>query len=68
MGSGLCLSVRVCTESLGKISQEIDSINRQLANGALDDLAVQHRYLGYRYGEGPGQDGAAAGQPGEGAN
>tara|TARA_B100001179_G_scaffold134922_1_gene96972 strand:- start:2001 stop:2774 length:774 start_codon:yes stop_codon:yes gene_type:complete len=55
-------------EGLGKISQEIDSINRQLANGALDDLAVQHRYLGYRYGEGPGQDGAAAGQPGEGAN
>jgi hypothetical protein len=41
-------------EGLGKISGEIDAINRKIADGALDDLAVQHRYLGYRYGEGAG--------------
>ena len=40
-------------EGLGKISGEIDAINRKIADGALDDLAVQHRYLGYRYGDGP---------------
>ena len=40
-------------EGLSKISGEIDSINRKIADGALDDLAVQHRYLGYRYGDGP---------------
>ena len=40
-------------EGLAKISGEIDSINRKIADGALDDLAVQHRYLGYRYGDGP---------------
>lgn len=39
-------------EGLGKISGEIDAINRKIADGALDDLAVQHRYLGYRYGAG----------------
>ena len=39
-------------EGLGKISGEIDAINRKIADGALDDLAVQHRYLGYRYGDG----------------
>jgi len=38
-------------ESLGKISGEIDSVTRQLADGALDDLAIRTRYLGYRYGE-----------------
>jgi len=37
-------------ESLGKISKEIDSVTRQLADGALDDLAVKTRYLDYRYG------------------
>ena len=42
-------------ESLGKISQEIDHVTRQLADGALDDLAVRTRYLDYRYG--------AAGEP-----
>ncbi|OYW45890.1 MAG: hypothetical protein B7Z08_01465 [Sphingomonadales bacterium 32-68-7] len=36
--------------SLGKISAEIDSVTRQLADGALDDLAIQTRYLDYRYG------------------
>jgi hypothetical protein len=39
------------TESLGKISGEIDSITRQLAQGSLDDLAIKHRYLDYKYGE-----------------
>ena len=37
-------------ESLGKISAEIDSVTRQLADGALDDLAIRTRYLDYRYG------------------
>lgn len=40
------------TDSLGKISQEIGSVTRQLADGALDDLAIKNRYLEYRYGEG----------------
>ena len=44
------------TEGLGKISREIDSVTRQLADGALDDLAVRHRYLDYRYGEGAGKE------------
>jgi hypothetical protein len=38
------------TESLGKISAEIDAVTRQLADGALDDLAIKTRYLEYRYG------------------
>ncbi len=42
-------------DSLGKISQEIDRVTRQLADGALDDLAIKTRYLDYRYG--------AAGEP-----
>ncbi|MEW4448883.1 hypothetical protein [Qipengyuania sp. JC766] len=33
------------TESLGNISKEIDAVTRQLADGALDDLAIRHRYL-----------------------
>ncbi|MBT2134865.1 hypothetical protein KK137_11020 [Croceibacterium sp. LX-88] len=37
-------------ESLGKISNEIDRVTRQLADGALDDLAIRTRYLDYRYG------------------
>ena len=44
-------------EGLSKISGEIDSINRKIADGALDDLAVQTRYLGYRYGDGPEGEG-----------
>lgn len=44
------------TEGLGRISREIDSVTRQLADGALDDLAVRHRYLDYRYGEGAGKE------------
>jgi hypothetical protein len=39
------------TEGLGKISNEIDSITRQLAQGSLDDLAIKHRYLDYKYGD-----------------
>ena len=38
-------------ESLGKISSEIDQVTRQLAAGALDDLAVRTRYLDYKYGD-----------------
>ncbi len=38
------------TESLGKISGEIDSVTRQLASGAIDNLAIQTRYLDYKYG------------------
>lgn len=37
-------------ESLGKISTEIDQVTRQLAAGALDDLAIRTRYLDYKYG------------------
>ncbi len=40
------------TDSLGKISGEIDSITRQLAEGSLDDLAIKHRYLDYKFGAG----------------
>lgn len=40
------------TQSLGKISREIDEVTRQLADGALDDLAIRSRYLDYRYGAG----------------
>ncbi|MEY4159743.1 MAG: hypothetical protein RLZZ136_364, partial [Pseudomonadota bacterium] len=38
------------TDSLGKISTEIDSVTRQLAEGKLDALAIQNRYLDYKYG------------------
>ena len=40
------------TESLSKISKEIDHVTRQLAEGSLDDLAIKTRYLEYKYGEG----------------
>jgi hypothetical protein len=39
-------------DGLGKISQEIDEISRQMATGDLDALAVRGRYLDYKYGEG----------------
>lgn len=39
------------TSGLGKISDEIDRVTRQLAEGSLDDLAVRTRYLDYKYGE-----------------
>lgn len=38
-------------ESLGKISTEIDSVTRQLAAGAIDNLAITTRYLDYKYGD-----------------
>lgn len=41
------------SESLGRISGEIDQITRDLAAGEIDGLAVRTRYLGYKYGEGP---------------
>lgn len=40
------------TQGLQKISNEIDSIARQLAQGSLDNLAITHRYLDYKYGDG----------------
>lgn len=39
------------TESLTRLSGEVDRVTRKLAEGALDDLAVKARYLDYRYGE-----------------
>ena len=39
-------------DSLGKISTEIDSVTRQLASGAIDNLAITTRYLDYKYGAG----------------
>lgn len=39
-------------DSLGRISHEIDSVTRQLAEGQIDNLAVQTRYLDYKYGAG----------------
>ena len=38
------------TDSLGKLSGEIDRVTRRLAEGAMDDLAIKDRYLDYRYG------------------
>lgn len=46
---------------LKTISDEIDSITRQLAVGAIDNLAITTRYLDYKYGdaidEAPGEPG-----------
>ena len=38
-------------EGLQTISTEIDSVTRQLAAGALDNLAIKTRYLEYKYGD-----------------
>ncbi len=38
-------------DSLRAISREIDTATRQLAEGALDALAVRTRYLDYKYGD-----------------
>jgi hypothetical protein len=43
---------RQLEEGLKVIGREIDSINRQLAEGSLDDLAIRTRYLDYKYGDG----------------
>jgi hypothetical protein len=40
------------SESLGRISVEIDGITRRLATGEIDGLAVQTKFLGYKYGDG----------------
>ncbi len=40
------------THSLTNIAKELDSINRQLSTGAMDDLAIKHRYIDYKYGTG----------------
>lgn len=47
-------------ESLGLISNEIDSVTRQLASGAIDDLAIKTRYLDYKYGAGVEPEGTGA--------
>ena len=39
------------TDALGKVSGEIDQITRQLATGDIDKLAIQTRYLDYKYGD-----------------
>lgn len=39
------------TDSLAKISNEIDSVTRQLAAGSIDNLAIKTRYLEYKYGD-----------------
>ena len=41
---------RQLVEGLERISGEIDVVTRQLAEGALDELATRSRYLDYRYG------------------
>ncbi|WP_420381650.1 hypothetical protein [Novosphingobium sp.] len=38
------------TEGLAKISDEIDALSRRLAEGDIDSLATEARYLDYRYG------------------
>ena len=46
------------TGSLATISQEIDAATRSLAEGALDRLAIQSRYLDNKYAE-PGESAPA---------
>lgn len=46
------------TESLTKLSGEVDRVTRRLAEGALDDLAIRSRYLEYRYGGAEALEGA----------
>ena len=48
-------------DSLQLISGEIDSVTRQLASGALDDLAIKTRFLDYKYGGAIEGEGPAAG-------
>jgi len=43
---------RQLEDGLALIGRELDSINRQLAEGSLDDLAIRTRYLDYKYGDG----------------
>ncbi len=48
-------------DSLGKISVEIESVTRQLADGSIDDLAIKARYLDYKYGAGLTDEGRSQG-------
>lgn len=54
--SGGRIPDRDLVDSLGKISAEIDSVTRQLADGDIDKLAIRSRYLDYKYGEKPEGD------------
>jgi hypothetical protein len=47
--------------SLATIDGEIDTLNRRLASGALDRLAIESRYLDMRYREGEAIEPPAAG-------
>jgi len=38
------------TEGLSRITDEIDALSRKLAEGDIDSLATEARYLDYRYG------------------
>ena len=58
---------RQLEEGLKVIAGELDSINRQLAQGSLDDLAIRGRYLEYKYGAGvEGDSGVPLGDQGAG--
>lgn len=41
--------VKQLENGLETISRELASINRQLAQGSIDDLAIRNRYLDYKY-------------------
>lgn len=41
------------SESLTRLSGELDSVTRQLAEGKLDALAIQSRFIDYKYGDTP---------------
>lgn len=53
--SGGRVPERDLVDSLGKISAEIDSVTRQLADGEIDKLAIRSRYLDYKYGGDKGE-------------
>ena len=42
--------VKQLTEGLARISGEIDALSLKLAEGDIDALATEARYLDYRYG------------------
>lgn len=44
-------------DGLSTISGEIDSLTRQLAAGAIDNLSISTRYLDYKYGGAMDEDG-----------
>ncbi len=55
--------VKQLESGLDVISREIDSINRQLAQGSIDDLAIRGKYLDYKYSESISVDGDDYGVP-----